>query len=70
MTKPKTEQQEQRNRARKGGQYAKMDPCPRCGKRRAVGPAYRKDEGGDVRNDSAWAGLFICDPCLKEEGKE
>lgn len=59
--------QEQRQVTRKNGRYAKMPPCPRCGKRRALEPAYTKPEGGQVRPDSPWKGLFICLACIKKE---
>ena len=51
----------------KEGRYSKMKPCPRCGKRRTLEPAYSKSEGGQVKDTSAWVGHFICSPCIKQE---
>jgi hypothetical protein len=65
--KTKTNQQEQRQRARSHGRYAKLPTCPCCGERRAVEPAYPVAEGGPLRNESKWAGQFICTLCIKKE---
>ena len=48
--------QAQRQQTRRNGQYRKMDPCPQCGKRRAVEPCYTLDADGSVPNDCAFAG--------------
>lgn len=67
MKTPKTNSQEQRQRARKQGRYVKLPTCPCCGERRAVEPAYSKADGGTLRDDSQWAGQYICNPCITKE---
>lgn len=62
-----SQHQEQRQTVRDRGRYAKMTPCPRCGKRRALEPAYTVRDGGTVRDDSPWGGSFICRACIKQE---
>lgn len=64
--KPKTESQEQRGRTRKGGQFSQMDPCPCCGKRRALEPAYTVADGGRVRDDFTFAGSYVCLKCIND----
>jgi hypothetical protein len=62
---------EQRQTTRgRDGRYKNMDPCPRCGKRKTLEPAYKKCEGGQVNDNSKWAGDFICPACIKAEGKQ
>jgi hypothetical protein len=62
-----TPRQDQRQRARQAGRYAPMATCPRCGKRRALEPAYTKSEGGTVRDGSPWAGQILCPLCIRQE---
>lgn len=61
--------QAQRQQHRKGGQYSKMPPCDACGKRAAVEPGYTTSEGGQLPDDSKWAGLYVCKACIKKERK-
>lgn len=68
VRKPSSSAQDQRQVARRRGKYSKMDPCPRCGRHAALGPAYSHSESGPVRDDSPWRGQFICARCLTEEG--
>lgn len=55
-------------RDRKTGRYKNMPECPRCGKRRALEPIYFGE--GTVPAGSPWEGLFICNPCIKQENKK
>ncbi len=59
--------QDQRQVARKHGRYTNMAPCPCCGKRKALEPAYTTKDGGTVNPVSQWAGQFICMGCIQRE---
>ena len=59
---------EQRQTTRgRDGRYKDRPACPRCGRRRSLEPAYSRSEGGPVRDDSEWGGLFLCPACIKQE---
>lgn len=53
-------QQRQATRG-KDGKYAKLPPCPRCGKCKTVEPCYI--------DGSKWEGEFICAACIEAESQ-
>lgn len=56
-----TKKQQQRQEYRERGQYAKVNPCYRCGK--SAGVEYESDpRTDDLVNDEA---LCLCGPCAQ-----
>lgn len=51
------------------GRYKNMAACPRCGERHVLEPAYPKEAGGPVRDDSKWAWGFLCSHCIRIESE-
>lgn len=66
MAKDRSLGQEQRQQTRANGRYAKMTPCPRCRRRKALAPAYTHDNGGPLPNTCMFAGGMLCADCINQ----